>query len=225
MAPLARISFQPPLLAAAGATAGADGTGATQLELLRRLEDHLRRPRSGSAYVLVPPGAEDLQGGPIVCAVDSSSDARRAAHLARALADELGAPLVLVHPIACADDARRGEQRELRAVDARAHRAALHAVTANVRRVIGARPLEVLRGPMDAQSLLTEFAREQEARLLVVGSRAATSEPWLAREAPCPVVVLLPAPCRRRRAVPARRLTPPDRGGPASAERLITVGD
>jgi nucleotide-binding universal stress UspA family protein len=169
-------------------------TGATQLELLRPLEDHLRRPRSGPAYVLVPSGAEDLHGGPIVCAVDSSSAARRAAHLASALADDLGAPLVLAYPIACADDARTGEQRDLRAVDVRARRAGLHLVTANVRRVIGERPLEVLRGPMSAQSLLTEFARAQKARLLIIGSRVATSEPWLSSGASCPVVVLLPAP-------------------------------
>src|SRR3954466_7909989 len=59
---------------------------AGHVELLRRLEDRLRRRGDGSAFVLVPPDADHHLVGPIVCAVDASSGARRALGLARGLA-------------------------------------------------------------------------------------------------------------------------------------------
>ena len=81
---------------------------------------------------------------------------------------------------------------EYGAVAARGRRAALHRAAVNVRRVIGEREIVVLSGPLSTQFRLAEFARERNARLLIIGSRAAAAELWLSRDAPCPVVVLSP---------------------------------
>jgi nucleotide-binding universal stress UspA family protein len=161
-----------------------------QVELLRRLEDRLRRWGRDSAFVLVPPNVDDHLAGPIVCAVDASTSARRALLLAAALAGDVDAPVVVAHaiPFAYAD-----ELEEYGAVAARGRRAALHRVSVNVRRVIGERRIEVLSGRLSSQFRLAGFAREQNARLLVIGSRDVAAEPWLSREASCPVVVLSPA--------------------------------
>jgi len=166
---------------------------AGQVELLRRLEDRLRRRGSGSAFVVVPPDADHHLVGPIVCAVDASSGARRALGLARGLARDVDAPLVLAHAIPFADDDGVEQRGERSAVEVRRRRAALHRVTSNVRRVVGGHPIEVLRGPARAQLRLTEFARERDARLLIIGSGAVAAESWLSRESSCPVVVLSPA--------------------------------
>src|SRR4051812_26799362 len=166
---------------------------AGHVELLRRLEDRLRRPGSGSAFVLVPPDADHHLVGPIVCAVDASSGARRALGLARELARDVDAPLVLAHAIPFADENAVGDRGACRAVEVRRRRASLHRVTSNVRRVVGGHPIDVLRGPARAQLRLTEFARERNARLLIIGSGTAAAESWLSREASCPVVVLSPA--------------------------------
>jgi nucleotide-binding universal stress UspA family protein len=161
-------------------------------DLLPRLEEHLRRPRTGAAFVVVPPEG-DPGAGPIVCAVDASEGARRAARLAMALARDTGASVVLAYPVPVADERERGDQR---AVGARARLAIRHRVAANVRRVMGERPIEDLRGLLDVPSLLAEFARERHARMLIIGSPAGAGEPWLlpelCREASCPVVVLSP---------------------------------
>src|SRR3954469_18260455 len=127
-----------------------------QDELMWHLERRLRGLRHGSAFVLVPTERHAAQVGPIVCAVDASSDARRAMRLASALAAEVDAPLVLAHAVSLAESDDAGT----RAIDARARSASRHRVAANVRRVIGERHFDLLRGGRSTQSLLTRFAHD-----------------------------------------------------------------
>ncbi|TML98475.1 MAG: universal stress protein [Actinobacteria bacterium] len=158
-----------------------------QDELMWHLERHLRGLRDGSAFVLVPTGSHAAHVGPIVCAVDASSDARRAMRLAGALGAEVDAPLVLAHAVSLAEVDDVGT----RALDARARLTTRHRVVANVRRVIGERQFELLRGGRSTQCLLTRFAHDQDARLLIVFGPS-----WLSgdvsRAARCPVVVMSP---------------------------------
>ena len=167
-----------------------------QVELLRRLEDRLRRPSSDSALVLIPPDAEALHAGPIVCAVDATSPTRRAVALARSLAEDLEAPLVLVHTRSFRDAWSDLGQRD---VAVRARLSALHETAANVRRVIGRHPIATLTGETSPQSLLADFAREHDARLLIVAPPASAAG-WvpadLAGQAACPVVLLSVARAR-----------------------------
>jgi hypothetical protein len=158
-----------------------------QDELMWHLERRLRGLRDGSAFVLVPTGSHPAQVGPIVCEVDASSDARHAMRLAGALAAEVDAPLVLAHAVSLAEVDDVGT----RAVDARARLTSRHRVAANVRRVIGERRFELLRGNRSTQCLLARFAHDQDARLLIVFGPS-----WLSGDvshaAPCPVVVMSP---------------------------------
>src|SRR3954447_22998035 len=90
-----------------------------QDELMWHLERRLRGLSEGSAFVLVPKERHAAQVGPIVCAVDASSDACGAMRLARTVAAEVDAPLVLAHGISLVESDDAGT----RAIDARARSA------------------------------------------------------------------------------------------------------
>jgi hypothetical protein len=138
-----------------------------------------RPARRGSAFVVVPPATDVAPAGPIVCVVDASSAARRAAGLACAVAAEVGAPLVLAHAVSGAE---LDHDDDGRVVDVRARLATRHRVAANVRRVLGDRPIELVEGGL-------EIARERDARLLIVVDASSLSVDACVA-ARCPVVVM-----------------------------------
>jgi hypothetical protein len=167
------------------------------VDLLRRLNDQLGRARDGSAVVLVPPGVHDRRRlGPIVCAVDASRGARRAVAVASGLAGDIGAPLVLANALPFGNDGGEpdwgGDQGD---VAVRSRLSERHRVGANVRRVVGPHEIEFLRGHLGPPSLLADFARESDARLLIVAPPASETgwlSPRLVGEAGCPVALLAP---------------------------------
>jgi hypothetical protein len=132
------------------------------------------RAAASQAVIEMPPES------PIVCAVDASSAARRAARLAGALAAEIDAPLILAHAVAFSEPDDDDDGRD---VDARARLAIRHRVAANVRRAVGDRQIELVSGDLE------RFANERDARLLIVGGPwwLSTDRPLAAR---CPVVVV-----------------------------------
>jgi nucleotide-binding universal stress UspA family protein len=121
--------------------------------------------------VVVPPGAR-LEPGPVVCAVDETPAARRAARLARVLAEELGAELVLAHavsiapvpslsavPTAHAALVNSERQQAAGLLDALARDEAPG--TAVDRRVVHGTPAEAI----------CALAEEERANLVVIGTR------------------------------------------------------
>lgn len=134
-------------------------------------------------------------GGRIICGVDNSESAKRAARVARALAAELGLGLTFVRVVERnASDAR---------VSATAGRLARLSAGANDLDCGAAWLVEAGR-PADR---LVSVAEAAEAELIVVGSPGPRSSPLggiladVSRRAPCPVLVVPPAtgPSKRSR--------------------------
>ena len=130
---------------------------------------------------------------PVVCGVDLWPGSEEVARLAVALANELDRPTSVVHVTGGAapgsPDPTAGQVRELRRLSTLVEQLGGRGQTATM-----------LRGGEPAEQVLG-VAREQDAELLVVGSRglreigcallgSVSSE--LMREAPCPVVVVPP---------------------------------
>lgn len=139
----------------------------------------------------------DASVSTVVCGVDDSDGARRAAKVAAELSERLGARLVLAHvappPTIPGASVVPHAQEEL-----------LHREYAAAEKLLGtfageAHELRVAYGdPADA---LADVAREEGAALLVVGSRGrggfasavlGSVSNELASHAPCPVVVVPP---------------------------------
>lgn len=126
----------------------------------------------------------------IVCGVDRSAGASRAAAVASRLAEHLGSPAGLVHvdgdPPNVASIARARELRQLRRV-ADAYAFPRFAPV----QVVGGEPateLARLAGELDAELLVVGSRGRHELGSAVLGSVAAE----LIRQAPCPVVVVPP---------------------------------
>ncbi len=146
----------------------------------------------------------------IVCGIDESRGARQAARVAKGLAAEIGARLILVNvsaPVAfvptpagttgISSDEHREYQRER---DDRAR--SLLETTAGDAGLDGTAELRVAVGEV-APSLIDE-ARREDAMLIVVGSRGqgailsailGSVSTALVRDSCCPVVVVPPARC------------------------------
>lgn len=125
--------------------------------------------------------------GSIVCGVDDSDSARRAARIARGLSAQLGSRLVFVCVL---DDG--SSEREISAVAARLHHLADGATEVDC----GAQWLVEVGHPADR---LLAVAEKEAASLIVVGSTGPRSSllgsisAEVSRRAPCPVVVVAPA--------------------------------
>jgi nucleotide-binding universal stress UspA family protein len=128
---------------------------------------------------------EGLMSGSIICGVDGSESAKRAARVARGLSSRLGLRLVFVRVV---DPGSAGEQ-----ISTPAER--LERLTGCTTDVdCGAGWLVDAGHPADR---LVAAAADEEARLIVVGSSGeSSSSPGLSaevsRRAPCPVVVVPP---------------------------------
>jgi nucleotide-binding universal stress UspA family protein len=126
-------------------------------------------------------------GGPIICGVDDSESAKRAARVARALAGELGLGLTYVRVVD-----RNAPDAEVSAIAERLERLSAGANDLDC----GAAWLVEAGHPADR---LVAVAEAAEAELIVVGSTGRRSplprsiSADVSRLAPCPVVVVPPA--------------------------------
>jgi nucleotide-binding universal stress UspA family protein len=130
--------------------------------------------------------------GSIICGMDGSESARRAARVARELGSRLGCRLVFVHVV----EAGSSDEK----IDAFAER--LHRLSeACVDVDCGASWLVDVGHPVDR---LIAAAGDEEASFIVVGSQGPRSSllgsisAEVARRAPCPVVVVPPGADEKR---------------------------
>jgi len=127
---------------------------------------------------------EELVGGSIICGIDGSEAAKRAARVARGLCSKLGLRLVFVHVAqAGSSDEKTGAMAER-----------LHQLTESCTEVdCGALWLVDVGHPVDR---LIAAAADEEASLIVVGahephrSLSGSVSAEITRRAPCPVVVV-----------------------------------
>jgi nucleotide-binding universal stress UspA family protein len=149
---------------------------------------------------------EAVMGGTILCGVTDSPGGRDAAQLADALSARLGLRLVLAHVV---DGIPVGAEESLTALQGRMGGERL--LTAITRELAADQELELRLAHGDRAKRLAQFATEEGADLIVVGSRpqgllGRKLRCTLAREleAATPVPVLIAPPQTRKRS--GRRL-------------------
>src|SRR3954452_10905474 len=109
------------------------------------------------ALVFVVGGGGIPEHGPIVCAIDASSSARAVARIGKAVSDSLDADLVFAYV------------DEHSPVGVRVQRRLFELAGANARRVAGTSRVEKLAGEGTDEEMLLDYARERDARLLILG--------------------------------------------------------
>jgi nucleotide-binding universal stress UspA family protein len=150
-------------------------------------------PRAGTRR-LIPMHRRSGTNGTILCGVDGSDAGRAAAHAASAIAGRLGLRLVLAHAVDLPQRVvGRAHLRQLRLAAER-----LLALTAEE---LCVEKIEFRVELGDAAELLAWVAAEEDADLIVIGSRAAgllrrrlecASASDLRRQTPVPVLIALP---------------------------------
>jgi hypothetical protein len=149
---------------------------------LEPLEHHLHSAREAAFVLFADKAAGD---GPVVCAIDATPAARRAARTAKALSQAFSTDLIMAH----VDQSPLSDRT---AAAARDRRRALEQVAANARRVTGDGDFTALDGDRTRVQRLLAFARDSGARVLITTAADGGAEPWLRTGvvSPCPVVVL-----------------------------------
>jgi nucleotide-binding universal stress UspA family protein len=140
--------------------------------------------------------------GPIICAVDDSDGARSAMKVARNLASQFEAALVLVHAerptVVPGVSAAVGGQQRLREVEIRDAQKLLVWLAKEE----GLDDVEFRASIGDAADIVTGVARELEAAFVVIGSHGrrglrsavlGSVSHAVATSAPCPVVIVPPS--------------------------------
>jgi nucleotide-binding universal stress UspA family protein len=129
--------------------------------------------------------------GSIICGMDGSESAKRAARVAREIGSKLGCRLVFVHVVEAAPD------EKIEAFAERLHRLSEACVDVDC----GASWLVDVGHPVDR---LVAAAADEEASFIVVGSQGPRSSllgsisAEVSRRAPCPVVVVPPRADEKR---------------------------
>src|SRR4051812_19894737 len=150
--------------------------------------DVLERTLSAHDTLIVVGDDQIPEAGPVVCAIDASSSARSVARVGKAVSDSLDADLVFAYVDPLADV-------EHSPASVRAQRRLFELAGANARRVAGTSRVEKLAGGGPDEQMLLDYARERDARLLILGPGVGGLTSLA--DAPCPVIVVSGAKDRR----------------------------